>query len=115
MAMNKIVKKYDGSAEFIIGDHYVNIKRLMPRATSEMPGYATRVGDRYVITAGTLIGNGNVPIKSTAPVGFCYRDVDVTDGDAMIAVTVHAVIQESALPAEVTEENKAQLKGIIFV
>ena len=109
MAMNKIVKKYDGSAEFIIGDRYVNIKRLMPRATSEIPGYATRVGDRYVIT------NGNVPIKSTAPVGFCYRDVDVTDGDAMIAVTVHAVIQESALPAEVTEENKAQLKGIIFV
>lgn len=91
MAMNKIVKKYDGSAEFIIGDHYVNIKRLMPRATSEMPGYATRVGDRYVITAGTLIGDGNVPLKNTTQVGFCYSDVDVTDGDAMIAVTVHAV------------------------
>ena len=115
MAMNKIVKKYDGSAEFIIGDHYVNIKRLMPRATSEMPGYATRVGDRYVVTAGTLIMDGEEPLKSTKAVGFCYRDVDVTDGDAMIAVTVHAVVKESALPAEVKDENKAQLNGITFV
>lgn len=91
MAMKKIVKKYDGSAEFIVGDHYVNVKIFHAKAIPGSLGYTTMVGDRYVITAGTLIGNGDVLLKSTAPVGFCYRDVDVTDGDAMIAVTIHAV------------------------
>lgn len=115
MAMKKIVKKYDSSAEFITGDHYVNIKRLVKRASSEWQGYASQVGDRYVVTAGTLIMDGEEPLKSTKAVGFCYRDVDVTDGDAMIAVTVHAVVKESALPTEISDENKAQLNGITFV
>ena len=115
MAMKKIVKKYDSSAECIVGDHYVNIKRLVKRAGGEWQGYASQVGDRYVVTAGTLIMDGEEPLKSTKAVGFCYRDVDVTDGDAMIAVTVHAIVQESALPAEISSENKAALKGIIFV
>ncbi len=115
MAMKKIVRKYDNSAEFIISDHYVNIQRLVKKATSESKGYATQIGDRYVVTAGTLIMDGPEPLKSTGPIGFCFRDVDVTEGDAMIAVTVHAVVQESALPAEISAENKAALKGIIFV
>ena len=113
MAMKKIVRKYDGSAEFIVGDHYVNISQLHAKADSATPGHATQVGSRYIVTAGTLITKtvgGDTP-----PVGFCFRDVDVTDGDAMIAVTVHAVVNESALPAVVSAENKAALKGIIFV
>lgn len=109
MAMKKIVRKYDGSAEFIVGDHYVNVKHFVAKATEDEPGAATQVGDRYVITAGTLIE------KDDAPLGFCFRDVDVTDGDAMIAVTVHGVVLESALPAEVSAEDKAALKGITFV
>lgn len=109
MAMKKIVTKYDGSAEFVVGDHHVNVKFLHPRAVAGSTGHATQVGDRYVVTAGTLIE------KDGAPLGFCYRDVDVTDGDAMLAVTVHAVVKESALPAVVSAENKAALKGIIFV
>lgn len=109
MTMKKIVRKYDNSAEFIVGDHYVNIKTLHARAVAGSTGHATQVGDRYVVLAGTLIE------KDSAPLGFCFRDVDVTDGDAMIAVTVHAVVQESALPATVSAENKAALKGIVFV
>lgn len=109
MAMKKIVRKYDSSAEFIVGDHYVNVKHFHAKASAGSAGQATLVGDRYVVLAGTLI------TESGAPLGFCYRDVDVTDGDAMIAVTVHAVVRESALPAEVSAENKAALKGIIFV
>lgn len=115
MAMKKIVRKYDGSAEFIIGDHYVNVKKLVKKADGEFTGYATQVGDRYVVTAGTLIMNGDEPLKSTAPVGLCFRDVDVTDGDAMIAVTVHAVVDRTALPAALTYEQEAALKGIVFV
>ena len=91
MAMKKIVKKYDGSAEFIVGDHYVNVKKFHAKAIPGSLGYTTMVGDRYVVTAGTLIMNGDEALKSTAPVGLCLRDVDVTDGDAMIDVTVHAV------------------------
>ena len=109
MAMKKIVRKYDGSAEFIIGDHYVNIKRLHAKASAGSEGSATLVGDRYVVTAGTLI------TVDGAPLGFCYRDVDVTDGDAMIAVTVHAVVDREALPAAPTYEQEAALKGIVFV
>ncbi len=109
MVMKMNVKKYDCSAEFIVGDHYVNVNRMHPRATSETQGQATAVGDRFVVTAGTLI------TKDAKPLGFCYRDVDVTEGDAMIAVTVHGVVNESALPAAVSEENKTALKGIVFV
>ena len=75
MAMKKIVRKYDGSAEFIVGDHYVNTKKLHARASAGSEGNATLVGDRYVVTAGTLIEDSGVPI------GLCYRDIDVTDGD----------------------------------
>ena len=109
MAMKKIVRKYDSSAEFIVGDHYVNIKMLHLRAVSGSTGHATLVGERYVVTAGTLI------TKSGAPVGFCFRDVDVTDGDAMLAVTVHAVVDRNALPQELTHEQEAALGGIVFV
>lgn len=109
MAMKMNVKKYDSSAEFIVGNHYVNVNQMHPRAGLEDSGQATAVGDRYVVTAGTLIKKNEVPL------GFCYRDVDVTEGDAMIAVTVHAVVNERALPVEVSEEDKTALKGIIFV
>ena len=109
MAMKMNVKKYDCSAEFIVGNHYVNVNQMHPRASIEDSGQATVVGDRYVVTAGTLIR------KDAKPLGFCYRDVDVTEGDAMIAVTVHGVVNESALPAAVSEENKTALKGIVFV
>jgi len=109
MAMKKIVRKYDGSAEFIVGDHYVNIKHLHAKATGEAPGAATLVGDRYVVTAGTLIESDGQPL------GLCYRDVDVTDGDAMIAVTVHAVVRRNALPAVLTHAQEAALRGIVFI
>lgn len=109
MAMKKIVRKYDNSAEFIVGDHFVNIKRMHPKATSEAPGAATLVGDRYVVTAGTLI------TKDGAPLGLVYRDVDVTDGDAMLAITVHAVVNRDALPAALTYAQEQGLPGIVFV
>lgn len=109
MAMKMNVKKYDSSAEFIVGNHYVNVNQMHPRASIEDSGQATAVGDRYVVTAGTLIKKNEVPL------GFCYRDVDVTEGDAMIAVTVHAVVDRTALPAALTYEQEAALKGIVFV
>jgi hypothetical protein len=109
MAMKKIVRKYDNSAEFIVGDHYVNIKKLHPKAVSGSTGNATLVGDRYIVTAGTLITDGGVPL------GLCYRDMDVTDGDAMIPVCVHAVVRRDALPAALTHAQEAALTGICFV
>ena len=42
MAMKKIVRKYDGSAEFVIGDHYVNTKKLHARASSGNEGHGVR-------------------------------------------------------------------------
>ena len=113
MAMKKIVRKYDSSAEFIVGDHFVNIKQLHPKATPEASGAAILVGDRYIVTAGTLITK--TVEEEEVPVGFAYRDIDVTDGDAMIPVTVHAVVRESALNAKLTAEQKTALNGIIFV
>ena len=109
MAMKKIVRRFDNSAEFIVGDHYVNIKTMHPKATSEDAGYATQVGDRYVVLAGTLIE------KDGAPFGLCFRDTDVTDGDAMIAVVVHAVVRRDAMPAALTHAQEAALPGIVFV
>ena len=117
MAMKKIVRKYDNITEFIVGDHFVNIKRMHPKATSEDAGAATLVGDRYIVTAGTLITKSETveEVEVVTPIGFAYRDIDVTDGDAMIPITVHAVVRESALPAEVSAEDKAALNGIVFV
>lgn len=109
MAMKKIVTKYDKRAEFVVGDHYVNIKKMHSKATESALGIATQVGDRYIVKAGALYS------ESGSPIGLVYRDTDVTDGDAMMAVCVHAVIDESALPAAVSKENKAALKGLIFV
>ena len=109
MAMKKIVRKYDGSAEFVIGDHYVNTKKLHARASSGNEGSATLVGDRYVVVAGTLIEDSGVPV------GLCYRDIDVTDGDAFLPVVVHAVVNRAALPATLTHAQEAALKGIVFV
>ena len=108
MAMKKIVRKYDGSAEFIVGNHCVNIKFMHPKATAGSEGNATLIGDRYVVTAGTLITD------SGAAVGLCYHDTDVTDGDAMLPVCVHAVVRRDALPAALTYEQEAALKGIVF-
>lgn len=110
MAMKFLRKKYDGSAEFIVGDHYVNVKRLHARAVTGTTGQAKAVGERYVVTAGTLI-----PDAEGNPLGLCFRDVDVTDGDEMIAVVVHAVVDRTALPATLTLAQEQALKGIVFV
>ena len=108
MAMKKIVRKYGNSAEFIVGDHFVNVKWMHAKATSVAPGFATLVGDRYIVTAGTLITDEGVPL------GLVYRDVDVTDGDAMLALVVHAVVNRDALPAVLTYAQEQGLPGIVF-
>lgn len=110
MAMKKIIRKYDGSAEFVIGDHYVNVKRLHARAVTGSTGQATEVGDRYIVTAGTLI-----PDSEGKPLGLCFRDVDVTDGDEMVAVVVHAVVDRTKLTQALTAAQEKALSGIIFI
>ena len=109
MAMKKIVRKYDGSAEFIVGDHYVNIKFLHAQANAEAPGNATLVDNRYIVLAGSLVTNEGVPV------GLCFRDIDVTDGDEIIPVCIHAVVRRDALPAALTHAQEAALPGLIFI
>lgn len=115
MAMKKFLKGYGKSAEFIIGEHFVNVKKFHAKATTENPGYATIVGDRYIVPAGTILQQSEKPTPEIPAVGICFRDVDVTDGDAWLPMTVHAVVKKDALPAEPTSQQMEQMKGIIFV
>lgn len=118
--MKFIHRKFGARAEFLIGDHFVNYHQIAPKVTdTTKPGYATQVGDRWIVKMGTLIrqtptGKEKEDEKPAA-LGFAFNDYDVTDGDAMMAVCVHGVVQESALPATVATADKAALKGIIFV
>ena len=113
--MKKIVKKYDNSAEFIVGDHYVNVKKFHRARSQGMPGYATQVGNRWIVLAGTILQQSQSATPGVPAVGICFRDVDVTDGDAWLPMTVHAVVKKDALPVEPTSEQMEQMKGIIFV
>lgn len=110
MAFKFIRKGYDSSAEFLVGDHFVNIKRIHPRAVYGNTGQATAVGDRYVVLAGTLVKDGD-----GVPVGLAYRDIDVTDGDAMVPVTIHGVVRRGCLPAALTHAEEAALPGLVFI
>ncbi len=110
MAMKFLRKTFGNAAEFIIGDHCIILKELHARATSAAPGFATLVGDRYVVVAGTLIKD-----SGGAPLGLCYRDIDVTDGDDWLPIVVHAVVNRSALPAALSYAEEKALRLIHFV
>ena len=112
MSFKRIAKNYDNSAEFIVGDHFVNVQKMHPRAEASSPGFATLVGDRYIVTAGTVIKAND---EVGPPLGLCFRDVDVTDGAQMIAVTVHAVVDRTALKKELNDNEESAMKGIVFI
>lgn len=122
--MKFLRRKYDNRAEFLIGDHYVNVMQKVERFNSadgtKPPAEIVQVGDRFIVKQGTLIRVDGIKAGSSegdaaAALGLAYSDYDITDGDVMMAVCVHGVVRESALPATIAEKDKATLKGIIFV
>lgn len=91
-----------------IPDHYVALGATHEKATASDPGLATLVDGRYIIKAGTVYESPNLN-------GIVLNDYDATDGDVAIAVVIHGFIKEAALPATVTESQKAKMPLVHFV
>lgn len=64
---------------------------------------------RKIVPAGTVYRNEN-----GVAIGLVFADVDVTHGPQPGAVMYQGVVYGSRLPAEVTEADKASMKGILF-
>lgn len=105
-------------------DHYVNMAVMVSDA-----GIAANADGRKIVPAGTILGGGFlvddsvVAVKATTAgdpaasnaEGVLFYDVDVTNGPAPGAATIHGFISTDKLPTAPTAEEVAALKQITFV
>lgn len=64
---------------------------------------------RKIVPAGTVYKNEN-----GVAIGLLFHDVDVTEGPQPGAVMYQGIVLGARLPAEVSDADKATMKGIIF-
>ena len=85
------------------------IPKLHAQATSDEPGLAVLVDGRYIIKAGTIY-----PANDESAIGVVRHNYDVTEGDAVISVVIHGVINSNLLPAVPSADAVAAMKGVSF-
>lgn len=89
--------------------HYVPFHHTVEKATAA-GGIVVAKGGRLVVEAGTIY-----PANDATAQGVVLNQVDVTDGDAQIAVVLHGFVLTAKLPAEPSDAARAALPMIAFL
>jgi len=90
----------------VFPDHYVAKAQNFAKDHS----LSVVVEGRDIVKAGTIF-----PANDETAEGIVFTDLDVTDGDKVGAILLHAFVKTSALPEAPTDAARRQLKGIYFL
>lgn len=88
---------------FLASSHYQNFTYQ-----AEPEGIEANREGRKIIPAGTVYR------KAGKAVGLTFHEVDVTEGAQPVAVMVEGYVVEDRLPAEISEEDKANMPNIKY-
>lgn len=111
MSMEYNVNSFGSSTGVLaFPEHYVAIGVKHAKADSGTPGLATLVGTKYIVKAGTIY-----PANDATAIGVVMNDVDVTNGDGMLAVIVHGFIRLSKVPVVPASAAISAMKMISFL
>lgn len=89
---------------FLASSKFQNFTRMVSDT-----GVTADANGRKIVPAGTVYKNEN-----GVAIGLLFHDVDVTNGPHEAAVMYQGIVLGARLPAEVSEADKATMKGIMF-